>query len=348
MNISDPNNAQRPTAEQADRLIRLALQVWELAPWEWMVEQELFGFRPPNSNEMYFVSVLGSLGEHYAMVVYVGPGALHDLLCFCDIGGPPDPFEFFEIPQMQVSFEKRRDLESPDLALLRKSAAKFAPNGYPMFRSNAPGFVPHYIEAADASILEQAMEHLLEVAPRVHEDPEFLDSGSSAEFLMRSFVDGKWVEEFENVPIPDEQSFEIGLTEQDLQEVRSLTNSGGDDEVWEADFFAAPVTVGARGGKRSIPRALLVTDADSGRILGTAMIARDGSTQTQFDEMVDEFINIFISNGMRPKVIRARSEVLLDFLDRIAEALDIEIVIDPNLDTIDEAREALAEYFQMR
>lgn len=54
------------------RLYESAVRIKELSPWEWMTETDVFGVRSSETGELGFVSVMGMLGEHYAVSLYLG------------------------------------------------------------------------------------------------------------------------------------------------------------------------------------------------------------------------------------------------------------------------------------
>lgn len=59
------------------RLYQAAIRVKELAPWEWMQETDVFAVQRSGTDELGFVSVIGLLGEHYAVAVYRGTEGLY-------------------------------------------------------------------------------------------------------------------------------------------------------------------------------------------------------------------------------------------------------------------------------
>ena len=66
-----------PSLEEWRKLYKAAIQIKEVAPWEWMEETDVFGIQNPKTDELGFVSVMGMLGEHYAIAVYLGAEALN-------------------------------------------------------------------------------------------------------------------------------------------------------------------------------------------------------------------------------------------------------------------------------
>lgn len=71
-----PKKIKPPSLEQWKRLYELMDKIRELAPWEYMYEQDIFGIQFPETGKLGFVSVMGNLGEHYAVAIYPGKKAL--------------------------------------------------------------------------------------------------------------------------------------------------------------------------------------------------------------------------------------------------------------------------------
>jgi len=58
--------------EEWDNLYKTAIKIKDIAPWEWLEEHDLFAVQNPDTNEIGFVSIMGAIGEHYAISVYLG------------------------------------------------------------------------------------------------------------------------------------------------------------------------------------------------------------------------------------------------------------------------------------
>jgi hypothetical protein len=72
-------------------LYESAVRIKEISPWEWMTETDVFGVRSPESGELGFVSVMGLLGEHYAVSLYLGSEGIHGFLDLQEMGPFADP-----------------------------------------------------------------------------------------------------------------------------------------------------------------------------------------------------------------------------------------------------------------
>jgi hypothetical protein len=106
-------------------LYESAIRVKEISPWEWMTETDVFGVRSPESGELGFVSVMGLLGEHYAVSLYLGSEGIHGFLDLQEMGPFADPGALIQIPQIQASFENREELEKRDREIIKDLGLKF-------------------------------------------------------------------------------------------------------------------------------------------------------------------------------------------------------------------------------
>ena len=88
-------------------LYRAARRIKELAPWDWMEEVDVFGIEFPGINEIGFVSVMGMLGEHISVSVYLGKdtGLIFGYELLQALGGVPAMLR--EIPGAALAVFKR-------------------------------------------------------------------------------------------------------------------------------------------------------------------------------------------------------------------------------------------------
>jgi hypothetical protein len=152
------------------RLFESAIRIKQMAPWEWMNETDVFGVQHPQTGEIGFVSVMGTLGEHIAVSLYLGASALAKFMYLQEV--PSELFQEYpeillEIPQLQASFEDRGILDDWDRQLIRNLNLKFrGRNAWPRFQSFRPGFMPWRLEPDEIRFLALALEQLEQVAHR--------------------------------------------------------------------------------------------------------------------------------------------------------------------------------------
>ena len=63
-----------------------------------MTEADIFSVQSPETGDLGFVSVLGMLGEHFAMSLYLGPEGIHGFLDLQAMGPFADPNDLIRSP----------------------------------------------------------------------------------------------------------------------------------------------------------------------------------------------------------------------------------------------------------
>lgn len=113
-----------------------------------------------------FISVMGMLGEHYAVSVYRGAKGLYDFWNMqkhamkSEADGSPIE-AFLEMSHVQLSFEDRDMLTDEDRSLIKKLGLKYrGRQEWPMFRSYGDGQFPWYLDAQEALFLTVGLERL--------------------------------------------------------------------------------------------------------------------------------------------------------------------------------------------
>ena len=342
---------EQPTTAEWKRLYELAAKLKELAPWKWMDETEIFGVENPDTKEIGFVSTMGMMGEHLSIGVYLGAKGLYGFWDFQDEGHEVEPFALFEIPQLQVSFENRENLEKQDRDLIKKLGLTFrGSQNYPLFRSIRPGFMPWFITSEEAQTLIYAIEQTLEVAPRVKEDSDILDDESDTEnevVLVRSAEkqSGKlvWRDEMREIPPPDEKEFIIKIPQALVDELKAFPQA--ENLVLEIDLFYAPTPVGEKGKRPYIPKMLLLADGRSGMIVGFQMIQPKEDEMENYSEIGSRVFECLEKLNVRPQEIRIADDDLFDLLKGVNQQLSIKLRQTGDLPAVEAAKEGLFGFF---
>src|SRR3954451_9724117 len=219
-----------PTMEEWRELYEAVVRVKELSPWEWMTETDVFAVQNPETDELGFVSVMGMLGEHYAMSLYLGPEGIYGFWYFEDMGPLAPPEGLLEIPQLQASFENRDGLDKKDREIIKEVGLKFrGRHAWSMFRSYRPGFAPWFVETKEARFLTHALNQLVDVAPRFKDDPSLLEPPGDESYLVRvpRQEDGTlvWEDRLMDVPPPEPSPIPIEMDPQVLQDLEQLPRS---------------------------------------------------------------------------------------------------------------------------
>lgn len=337
----------KPTLEEWRKLYQAAIRVKELAPWEWMEEADIFGVQHPETDELGFVSIMGTLGEHYAVALYLGPDGLYGFWDLEQAGPFVSAEQVLEVPQLQASFEDRDVLHKQDRAMIKELGLKFrGRQAWPMFRSYRPGFFPWFLNAAEARFLTYALEQTLDVAPRFRQDPSLLEPSDEEHYLVRVPRQEDdtlaWVDRIMHVPPPEPAPIPIRLNAQVLQALKELPQSRHEIEI---DFFQFPAPVQESADRPVYPYMLLVVEAQSGAVLGHDFLTPDPSLEAMWASLPERVLQQLASAGIVPKVTRVRSELLLQLLQPLAEELRFRLKQSRTLPSLDPAKEFLLQRF---
>jgi hypothetical protein len=341
-------NESRPTLNEWRKLYQAAIRLKEVAPWDWMVETDVFGVRDPETDETSFASVMGGLGEHLALAVYLGSEGLYGFWAFQQIADSALPEALFGIPHLQASFEDRGTLSTKDRNRIKELELKFrGRQAWPMFRSYRPGFFPWYLEAPEARLLTHALDQAVEVALRFKENPAMLDTAGDTSYLVRvprerggALV---WEERVEIISPPEPEPIPIAMDLDALEEVRQLPRSR---RVLEMDFFTLLTgTVEEKGARPYFPHALLVVDSDSGFVFSSELLSPEPGLEVMWGQVPVTVVYQLARIGAVPRQIRVHSPLLAQLLQPLVEELGFQVKLTHSLLSLDEAKEFLLERF---
>lgn len=337
---------REPTLEDWGRLYAAAAQIKTLAPWQWMSETDNFGVRSPDTGEIGFVSVMGTLGEHLAVAMYQGARGLYGLLAMSEAEPPgPPPEMLLEIPQLQASFEDREHITKQDRDVMNKLGLKFrGRQAWPHFRSYRPGFMPWYLDQAEARWLTHALEQTLDIAPRFQADENLLYPGDDTSYLVRSprrsGATLTWIDEIVDVPPPAPIAIPIQVNQSELEYLKRLKPSR--DKV-EMDIFWTPSTIGD-ADRPYYAYLLLIVDAKSGMIIGQDILAPLPSLEHMWGRIPQTVISNLARLQMLPGEIRIGSPLLKSLIEPWCKELRVKLSLVDRLPNLEYARASFMSF----
>lgn len=328
-------------------LYQAAMQVKAMAPWEWMSEDDLFGVQHPTIDEIGFVSVMGSLGEHYAVAVYLGPKGLYGFWGLHENEPKLVAEDLFKIPQLQASFEDRNELTKQDRDLIKELGLKFrGRQAWPMFRSIRPGYFPWYLESAEAQLLTSALTQVLDVAPRFKENPDLLTPGDDDAYLVRiqqEEADGMvWSDTIMTVALPPPESISIAM---DLEALEQLKQAAPGHGRMEIDLFMLPAQIGEQGTRPYYTYVLLIVDAASGMILGNDLLQPTPTLEAMYGLIPMTVVRQLAHIGIVPAEIHVRSPILAQLLPLLEQNLGFTVGHVPFLPQLEAVKAFLSQRF---
>jgi hypothetical protein len=335
-----------PSLDERRKLYEAAIRVKELAPWEWMAESDIFAVQDPETDDLGFVTVMGAVGEHFAVGVYLGTEGLYG---YFNLLSAPDasPERLLEIPQLQASFESRSMLQKEDLETINKLGLKFrGKHAWPMFRSYRPGFAPWFLEAGETRCLTHVLEQTLDVAPRIREDPSLLDRPDEDSYLVRALDRKKgtlvWRDRIVRVSAPEPT---ISSMRMDPEMIASLERLPQIKQRLEVDLFLLPSPIRERGARPCYPYALLLVDAKTKLILGNELMQPQPSLEAMRESVPMKVAGLIKRMGNLPGEIKVRPGVLFDLLKPLTERLPFKLTQSNALPSVDDVKELLFSQF---
>ncbi|MBN1248492.1 MAG: hypothetical protein JXC32_12595 [Anaerolineae bacterium] len=342
MKIQDPN------LEEWRALYEAAAAVWDLAPWTFMEETEIFGVENPETGDLGFASVMGTLGDHYAVAVYLGGRGLHDFWQLESLGDSMRPEDVLMTPQLQASFEEPATLDEGDLDIIARLQLDLqGQRRWPQFRSYQPGYFPGPVSAVEARFLTLVLQQLVEMAPRIKSDPDILVPEEADSYLVRvRKVKGEgrvWHDEIRPAPEHVPPTLAIGIDSNLMDTVRGLPQR---DVQLEVDLFLLPFGVGEPSDRAVTPYNLGVVDSRSGYALGFELLSTEPSVEAMYERIPAVFVSLLAKNNLRPNLVVSSRQVLLHLLAPPAQHLKIELAYSPVLPTLDPIKKDLIQHLR--
>ena len=337
-----------PSREQWIRVYEAMAKVKDLAPWQWMSEADLFGVQDPETGEVYYVSVMGELGEHFAVAAYPGAEGLNGFWAMNQGVLEESPEVFLLVPQLQASFEDRSELTDQDRQLIKELGYKFrGKQAWPLFRSYRPAYLPWYLEAPEATVLALVLEQVLEVAPRFREDRRLLEVTNDGAYPVRvaSKVDGAvvWKDQRLKVAASSPPGIMIDMDMRLLAFLRGLPRSKVDVEIGVSMF---PSPVGDAESRPYFPFIVLVVDTRSGMVLGYEMLDPRPGMEAMWGQVTVSVARALANNQLAPRMMKVGDPLLEGLLQPLAAELRSRVKLARRLPALEEARESLFAFMR--
>ena len=316
--------------------------------WDWMSDSDIFGVLNPASGEIGYCCVLGTLGQVFGLVVYLGTDGLNQYkaLQSGEVGPDDDDAPFFQ-NCLKASFEDRNELSKDDLEVVRGLGLKFrGGNSWPQFRSLRPGYFPWYLTEAEAKYLAPVLRQATEVALCFRRDPTMLTGPTENHYLVRvpvnSGVEWEWTSQWlEPPPAARVQTHKEPPDELRLRRIReTVPRIQG---VWQADSFITPISI-EEGERPSPPRTLLCADRESYFVLGMSV-----SAQSEWRaDLPKRFLEWIESNGILPGELQVKRNDVYEALKPLTTPLNIKLRLVKNLRAVNAAKASMFDFLSLR
>ena len=334
------------------KLYQLADRIKALKPWRFMYEDDITGVRDPVTGTIGFISVMGNLGEHYSVTVYLGERAFGQ---FLELSRNPDnavPETVLEIPQIMLSFEDRDFTEKEDRTIMNEIGIKYSgKKSWPVFRSYRPGMVPWFLEEKEQESMVHFLEQFLEIAVRPESETKDVESGSNLQdiFMVRECnkvgENIKWNDTFQKILIPSLEELTIRVDSGLLARAR---NTPVGKNIYEIDFFLTPAQVREKNRRPFFSYLLLIVDERSGMVITSELLDPSDGIEQMLAKIPGILLRKFSTATSLPQAVFAGSPRLADLLLPLMKSLGIKLQYKKGLRSLEMAKSSILEYFQKR
>ena len=351
-------------------LYQLAVEFRKTKLWERLYDSELFAVGMPNG-EVGYISVMGMLGEHLALAVYVGEQGLCSYRLLSGINEHMRDAERIERMMSQdcvmCSFEPKAELRPRDLQEIKEYGLTFhGKNAYPLLERFRPCCSPWYLEGAqDEEYLHLGLLAGLEAARRLNGadiQQDFFhtpDPGAAKESLgfqegapygrdiplLTPQADGTFLWSRIALPASVEPTYPSPILTDDLA-LRKLSKQPKSG-IWECGVMMhqEPIALGktdADGNATEpesapyFPLVLLIVDHENGMVLHLGFEEPGAG----LDGLLDGFAE-GISKTSLPSQVLVRDDRTHALLRSVSEQLGIRLTIVAQLPLLDEAEDSL-------
>jgi hypothetical protein len=331
--------------EELRRLYKLADKVREIAPWEFMYEDQVFCVKDPDTHVLCFISIMGSLGEQFALSAYTGVDEYRKFVEFKEGDPMNNPEKYLEINQLQVSFNSKPDLEKEDVAILKALGLSYSQkNQWPIFRSLKDGFLPWFLEPDEVKTMAVVLEQSIEIMMRRKSGLTFPDPDDD-NFLVRYAEkrDGGciWNEKTIEIEFPG-VFFKIPAPDEKL--IRRIMLLPATNKLFEFDFALLLNPIRDIKTERPYYAAMaLLVDHRSGMIVGSELFGVKCNYIQRLEQAPAVLLKLLSRQKIRPKGVDIVQPELHEILEPLLTHLEIKLRLTDELEMIAEVREDLRE-----
>jgi len=326
-------------------LYQAAARFQLLAPWQWMDDTHVFGIN--NEHGVRLATVIGNMGEVFGLASYRG-GAGASFLLRLRRGefSPENPDARYYQDALLVDYVPRQRLRKEDRAIIQQLGFQppvRKPKLFPEFESHKPGYVPWFVDEAEARLLLDDLRKAVPFAELLRTNLAIYDSRQENEFPFLSAAVSEPLTlaqlEWHTIsPVPPPADPPVDAHTLDLAPLLALPQPP--QSAWELTAFYSPMPVG-EPPRPYYPKIALGVDAGTGMILAFQLTGPD---QTMVQTAAHGLIKAIQASGCRPAAIRMDSLNLIRALQPLADALGASLLQAKSLPMANEARRSLEAF----
>ena len=328
------------------KIYNLAEELYLLAPWDYLEETDVFAVRTPSEGNSYFISIMGSAGQVYAISAYEGATALE---LFWELESNPDsnPESILVIPHLMLSFDYKKDIDAVYKKILKETGLDHGEHKrWPVLNRIIPGMMPAIPGASSLEDFAEILVQIIDVCSRAKLDPGFIhpDDHNDETYLFREQVRaGKkliWNDVYERVK-PESLSFKSIIDQSDIGVLTFLKRTPA---VLQAGFKMMPAPVREKNKPGYFPFIVMLTEKRSGFVEGFELLSPIPDYHSMVEKIPSIIVNMIKKLKFRPQRIEITDQVLYDILAPALLKCDIRVIHVSVLKSFGEAFDSMISH----
>lgn len=329
----------QPSLDTWRELYSYAQQIKDMAPWRWMTEEALFVIVDPKTREKCYCMVMGEVGEHLSVALYLGDAGLHSLIDVQE--GLLDPFElYFNQKCLSLSFEDRELVTQRDREIFKALGLKFrGRKQYPLFRFHEPGYEPWYLDGEQEAFLQLALPQIMAVIDAAQKQMDYflLDDDKVRCFTPIPDGDGwKWEESAIEPVAPAKHITVPKLNELEVKRLQKQFPKSSFALEFDYSFFPGKIM---DGPKPYYPRIVMVV-AQEGPIVSFEFVDQEADV---YGIVLQQLRSAIEKMGHIPEAVLVKRQDLAYVLEHYAPAYGFEVHLLEYLPAMEEAMDGLQD-----
>jgi len=348
-----------------EKLFDIALQYKKTKLWKQLCDTELFALKLSNG-KIDYCSVMGELGEHIALALYVGRDGLDS---YRKMFGAKDAYNAMAQREtmlsqncVQCSFENKDELSPFEIEEAQRYSRTHGityrgRKAFPQFRRYRPSHYPWYLkDETDEQLLYEALSAALEVAEKLKTTSKsslgFLD-GAPYDRVIPLLERSNDSYQLSTIELPDKQEriYPSPIVNDELL-VDKLKKKKKTGLMWacEVVMFPSPMSDEAADDDGMVedpenapvfPFMLLIVDCKSGMVIPNELVA-------DYDQDAEKLV-VALAHSMGdhgvPSEIQVRDKRTEILLSEFAKQVDTKVLLHDDLPLLDEIGEDMIVHF---
>lgn len=307
------------------RLHKLAQSIQEKKPWEFFEDIGIFAVSLVDRQTPFYCVFLED-----TIIVCPNPSALAGLVYLSEQNQMPQIQRFRYQQHLALYFEPLENVSKIDYELLLACDVEPIDQKYPIFESAMPSVLPDQLVKREIQIMIDVLKQINDSMDEI-EAIMALKHDVNHEMVHRyfDFDANQWQFKIMNMILNDVSIPAFPLSQ---EQIASLKDAPISDQVLEVDIAYTPLKVEPKPGHRQgVVRVLVLANHQQEAIYYQKLVTLkdDGLVM-----LVEKLLKHFSEHGL-PKQLVVRDDIMLSFLAQFVSELNIEVVKNQQLITID-------------